>query len=68
MINISLTLMPSVSYNPPPMTLPAPPLPNAINKIIYSVGLSVQFDNEDDALAYAKFILDAVQTFKNGDR
>lgn len=66
MKNISLTLSPFNLYTPAPMpalgVLPAPTKPT------FSVSLSVQFDDEEDSLAYAKFILEAVQTFKQGDR
>lgn len=68
MKNINLTLSPFNSYAPAPM----PPFPPVVSpapiKPTFSVGLSVQFEDEEDSLAYAKFILEAVQTFKQGDR
>lgn len=58
MKNISLTISPFASgYTlapTPPMALPSAP------KQVYSVGLSVQFDNEADAMKFATKLINVI--------
>ena len=54
------------SIAPPPMQqgFPAPP-PLAQE---YSVSCSVRFNDEDEAIDFAKFMLNDIEVFKKGDR
>lgn len=70
MKNVSMTINSNAitSLAPPPMPLTlatAFPVPQLSE---YSVSFSVRFDNEDEAIAFAKFALNDIECFKKGDR
>ncbi len=69
MKNVNMTINSNAIQSlAPPMPLsqfPAPP-PPLIQE--YSVSFSVRFDNEDDAIAFAKFALNDIEAFKKGER
>lgn len=70
MKNINIALNPYISGAYPA----AAPMPMPSSKIVeipkqsYSVVLSAQFDDEAEAIAFAKFALNDIEAFKNGDR
>jgi len=48
---------------PPAYPAAMPPLAQE-----YSVSFSIKFENEDEAVAFAKFVLNDIEAFKKGDR
>lgn len=62
MKNISISLVPYSSGYPP-----APPMPanQSILKPTYSVSASAQFDDELEALAFAAFVINKVNEYKD---
>lgn len=67
MKNINMTINSNAIQSlapPPPPQFPAPaPLIQE-----HSVSFSVRFDNEDEAIAFAKFALNNIEAFKKGER
>jgi len=69
MKNVSMTInsnaIQSLAPPMPPAAYPAAPYPLTQE---YSVSFSVRFENEDEAIAFAKFVLNDIEVFKKGDR
>lgn len=69
MKNVTMTINNNAiqSLSPPmPPAYPNAPMPQLIQE--YSVSFSVRFDNEDEAIAFAKFTLNDIEAFKKGER
>lgn len=64
MKNVQLNINPYAINN-----FASPPLPSGLiptNQTTTSVALNVQFDNENEALAFAKFMIENIQNYKVG--
>jgi hypothetical protein len=65
MKNISLTVEPYSAYVPvPPVPYPQQVPPAGTPKVVCSVAFSAQFEDDNQAMRFASFIIDRINEFK----